>query len=594
MGGIAFAAPAWLGLAAAGFAGALLMAWAGRRRATTIRSFGREGVTASSWRAALFALVVAGLALAAARPQWGKAEATLPRRAVDVVYVVDVSRSMGASDVAPTRLAAAKEAIASSFLELRDVRVGLVVFAGTARVRFPLTTDVGAAAAIVRMLEPGQMIVGPGTSVAAGIDEAVGLFPPDAAAGRLVVIVSDGDDLGPAPVEALARLRASGADLLVVGVGTPEGAPVPVYDRQRGEWTLLRQADGTPVISRLDEGFLRSVAEFGGGRYVGSDLSLLPGAVRGRVAGLHAAQVESRTVQVPIERFHLFAGGSLALLVAGWFAEAVWRRWRKVLLAAAAVSALLVLGGCASQAHRLNEEGRDAYAAGDFEQAAERFREALAADPTNDQLALNLAAALHAAGRYDDAALAARRAASSPDPRIRALAHRFLGHHAFAQGRLEEALEELRQSLLEGPTADARHDYEVVYALLHGNREPQPPTPSPTATPAPPTPGQGGTPSPPQGDGATPMPGGGSPQPGGQGTPQPGGQTGPGSDRPPSDAQLADRIAAIDREVAAILDAAAGQLSPGDVERILDLLAERERLSALRGILSGAADPNDY
>jgi len=592
--GFGFAAPAWLSLASVGIIAAALLGWSARQRAAAAKRFGQEGNSAAGWAgAAVLALAVAGLALAAARPQWGVAEATLPRRGVDVVYVVDVSRSMGAEDVSPSRMAAATEAIAASFLELRDVRVGLVVFAGTARVRFPLTTDLRAAAAIVRMLEPGQVLVGPGTSVAAGIEEALSLFPPESESGRLVVIVTDGDDLGPAPAEALARLRAAGAELLVAGVGTPEGGTVPVFDRQRGEWVPLREADGTPVITRLDEAFLASVAALGGGGYIGADLSLLPGAVRGRVASLEAAVVETRTVRIPIERFHLFAWGVLGLLAAAWTVEGLRSRWRRVALALTAVATLIVVAGCASEAHRLNEAGRDAFAAGDFELAAQRFREALEADPANDQLALNLAAALHAAGRFEEAALAARRAAGSPDEGIRAEAHRFLGHHAFARGQLVQALAELRQSLVERPTDAARHDYEVVYALLRGQQEPPP---APTPPPAGATPGAGASPTPQPGtSGPTPGTGGGSPQPDGQATPQPGGgATESGSERPSSEAQLADRIAAIDREVAAIIDAAGGELSPEDVERILELLAERERLSALRGAFSGATDPNDY
>ncbi len=591
--GFGFAAPAWLALAPLGLAAAALLVWSAGRRSAAARQFGQErGSAGGKARAAVLAQAVAGLALAAARPQWGMAEATLPRRGVDVVYVVDVSRSMGAADVPPSRMEAAREAIAASFLELRDVRVGLVVFAGTARVRFPLTTDLSAAAAIVRMLEPGQVLVGPGTSVAAGIDEALSLFPPESEAGRLVVIVTDGDDLGPAPAEALARLRSAGAELLVAGVGTPEGSTVPVFDRQRGEWVPLRQADGTPVITRLDEAFLASVAELGGGRYIGADLSLLPSAVRGRAASLVAAEVETRTLRVPIERFHLFAWGALALLALAWAAEGLRGRWRRAALAATAAATLIVAAACVSEAHRLNEAGRDAFADGKYALAAERFREALEADPGNDRLALNLAAALHAAGRFEEAALAARRAAGSTDQSIRAEAHRFLGHHAFARGQLAQALAELRQSLIERPTDAARHDYEVVYALLRGQEAPQP---SPTPAPAGGTPQPGASPTPQPGmSGPTPGPGDGSPQAGGQATPQPGSAAEPGSGRPSSEAQIADRIAAIDREVAAILDAAGGELSPEDVERILDLLAERERLSALRGSLSGAADPNDY
>lgn len=586
-----FAAPWWLALSGLAVVGAWL-AWQGaRRRAAAARAFVRHPRRGPEWATgALVALAVAGASVAAARPQWGTVEAELPRRAVDIVYVVDVSRSMGASDVRPSRMAAAKEAVAASFERLRDVRVGLVVFAGTARTRFPLTADLAAAAAIVRSLEPGQVIVGPGTSVAAGLEQALALFPEGSEAGRLVVLVTDGDDLGPEPAGALAALRAAGVELLVAGVGTPEGGEVPVYDRRLGEWTTLREPDGTPVVTQLDERFLASVANLGGGEYVGAELSLLPTAVRARAATLRTAEVERRTLRFPVERFHLFAASALGLLLALWASEGVLRRWRRTALLLALLPALLAGAACASTAHRLNEEGVEAFAAGEYERAVDRFRAALAEDPTNDRLALNLAAALHAAGRYDEATLAARRAANAPDPEIRALAQLFLGHHAFAQGSLEDALEALKRSLLERPSDQARHDFEVVYALL---RTPESGSSAPTRTPtASPSPGGSPTPTTQTED----SPGGGGPgtpqpQPGGTATPAPGGG---GQALPSGEAAIADRIAAIDREVAAILEAAAGNLTASDVERILDLLAERERLGALRGALGGAADPNDY
>lgn len=595
MDGFALAAPWWLALAVAGGAAAALVVWATGARAHAAQQFGRGYVRGRSWAMGfVIALTLAGMALAAARPQWGTSATTLPRRGVDVVYVVDVSHSMGATDVSPTRMAAAREAIIASFGSLRDVRVGLVIFAGTARVRFPLTTDLRAAASIVRMLEPGQVVVGPGTSVAAGLEAAQSLFASDSGAGRLVVLVTDGDDLGPPPRDQLEALRAREVALLVVGVGTPTGSPVPVVDRQRGEWTVLRRPNGSPVVTRLDERFLAEVATIGGGQYLGAELDRLPAAVRARVASLAAADVETRTVRVPIERFHLFVWGALALLLGAWVVGGVQRRWPGAALALAVVPLLVIGAACTSEARRLNEAGRDAFAAGEYDLAAERFREALAAEPANDRLALNLAAALHAAGRYDEAALAARRAANSPDEETRALAHRFLGHHAFAQGRLEEALAELRRSLIVRPTEDARHDYEVVYALLRGRREPStsPPSPTAEATAAPPptpTVAPETEPSP-----STPGSGGENAQPGAGSTPQPGGGADQGGERPPTDAQIGDRIAAIDREIAAILEETGGQLSDDDVLRILDLLAERERLSALRGIRPGTADPNDY
>jgi len=185
---------------------------------------------------------------------------------------------------------------------------------------------------------------------------------------------------------------------------------------------------------------------------------------------------------------------------------------------------MFLLSGCATGAYQANEAGREALQQGDAGLAIEKFLEVQVDRPDDPEVAMNLAAAYHAAGRFDEAIFSARRALVSNSPAIRARAYASIGHHQFSAERLPEALEAFRRALLEVPTDESRHDYEVVLRLLY------PPAPPPeTATPTP-GPGDqpGGSPTQP-GPQATPSPGGNGQN--GNGTPSPGSGT-PGAGTP--------------------------------------------------------------
>ncbi|GIW13593.1 MAG: hypothetical protein KatS3mg062_1032 [Tepidiforma sp.] len=571
---------------------------------------------ASSAAALLFALAAAFAIVAASQPRWGTRISQVPRTGADLVIVIDVSRSMDVPDVPPSRLAAAKTVALKSIDRLAGDRVGLVIFAGSARVRFPLTTDTAAAARVIQALETGTVLVDGGTDVAGGLQHALDILADDSSAGRLVLLLTDGDNLGGDVTAAAARYRESGIELLVAGVGTPEGGIVPAIDPITGRTGPRLDAAGQPITSRLDEPFLRALAAAAGGRYLGTDLALVPGVVEGRVRALERARLDERTTTLPVERYQLFAAAALACLTLG----SAWERFRPrrpaALFAASALSLLLL--ACASPAYEANERGRAALEQGDAEAAIEAFLAAQVERPHDPDITLNLAAAYHAAGRYEDAIRAARRALESNDPAVRARAFASIGHHQFEAGRLQEALSAFRDALIIDPSDDAsRHDFEVILRLLYPQPTPAP-SPSPGPSPSPdtsPSPGAspGASPDPAGTPGASPGPAG---TPGGDATPGPGGATpvpGPGGQSPvpatpspgaspgatgtpspgsggatgPTIAELNRQIDAIDRQVQQLLLEAGEQPTPAQALQILELLAERSRLAQLRDALSG-------
>lgn len=561
----------------------------GQRRAGALS---RQHTRVAPAMAVCFALAGVALIVAAAQPRWGTNEAFVPREGAEIVIVLDVSRSMAAEDVAPNRLAAAKAALTATLDRLGGERVALVIFAGDARVRFPLTTDFAAAEQVISSVETGAIIVDGGTSASQGLDVALTAFGDEPnGAGRLIVLISDGDDLGDDPAGAAMRVRDAGVGLLVAGAGTVEGGHIPVYDRTQGGMIDKLDANGEPLVSTLNEPFLRALAVAAGGQYLGSNLGAVAGAVDGRVAALARARFDEQAQQIPIERFQWFAAAALALVVAGTVVEHLPRPSRRqTYVLAGALVALIALSSCASEAYQLNEDGRAALAAGDYDRAVALFQEAQAEEPANTDVTLNLAAALHAAGRFDEANQAARRALLSGSASVRGRAQASIGHHRYALGDTTGALDAFRRALVENPGDDAsRHDYEVLLRLLTAPPPEETPPATPTPAPGDPTePGgtDSGTPGPdgePPGEG-TPGPEPGDPAPG-EGTPMPG---------PNSPLEVEQQLAGLDAQIAELIERAGEQPSTAEALEILELLAERARVAGTRDALRGGGDPNDY
>ena len=472
--------------------------------------------------------------------------------------------------------------MADAFRALSGDRAALIVFAGDARVRFPLTRDLDAAAAVVESVWGGALLLERGTSAAAGLALTRELLDDgDGRAGGLVLLVSDGDDLGGDPVASAAALADAGIALLVAGAGTPAGGAVPVFDSVSGERSVLTDAGGAPVVSRLGEARLRAIAEAAGGRYLGADPATVPGAVRARIAALDGGERGLTEASLPVERFQWFAAAALALALLGTAIE--WRvpfRWRGGMALALAAALALLASACATAAHDLNERAREALAAGDVDAAVALLYEARAEAPADGRIALNLAAALHRAGRHEEGARAARLAAAHRDAAIAAAGHASLGRHLFALGTLEASLEAFREALLLAPEDDvARRDYEVVLRLL------RPPPPA-AAAPAP----SDGDGEPPDGEESPDPP---APQPGAGADGASGGGGADGGEGL-APAELEARLAALNARVAELRAEAGETLGAEEALAILDLLAERARLAAANAVRARWSDPGDY
>ncbi len=265
--------------------------------------------------------------LALARPQWGVRLEAFRRRGVDVIVALDTSYSMNAEDVAPNRLIKGKSEVKTLISKLKDDRIGLVAFAGTAVVLCPLTLDYGAVSLFLDSIDT-ETVPEPGTSLAAAIDTATTSFIPRERKYQVLILFTDGEDLEGQVESAIRKAKEGGVIIYAVGIGTPEGKPIPVRD-QKGDIVEYRRApDGQIVVSRLDERSLAQVATATGGRYFrATTAENETDALYEDISKLEKKDLESKLFQNFEDRYQYpLAVAVLFLGLEAWTSER--RRWR--------------------------------------------------------------------------------------------------------------------------------------------------------------------------------------------------------------------------------------------------------------------------
>lgn len=432
-------------------------------------------------KAVLLLVALSFLALAAARPWWGMEEVTVRREGIDLVIVLDVSLSMQAQDVKPSRFARAQDEVALLLDQLVGNRVGLVFFASSATLRTPLTSDLQAVKQLIARAPEDAAFLSPGSSLAEGIKAAQALLKESKTAGRAILIVSDGEDFSGGAVEAATAAREAGLAVYTAGVGTAEGGVMPVRGPGGQQSVKLDPRTNQPAVTRANAALLRTVAQAGGGRFINlneassgltglavdfSRMELTPFAEGGR--------------QRPIERFQWFALAALGLLVVELLlperrplprtAPVTARRRR---LAFVPFWLFALIAGCtAATVYKLNEEGNQAFWAGDFPAALRAYREAQQERPDLRELNYNAGNALHRMGDFERAIEESRRATDSDRPALRSQAYYNLGNHYYRQDKLREAFEAYRSALIHDPNdEDAKVNLEIVLRRMQGQQQ---------------------------------------------------------------------------------------------------------------------------
>jgi Ca-activated chloride channel homolog len=213
----------------------------------------------------LWSLAWVLIVLGMADPQTGSKLEKIKRKGVDMVFALDVSNSMLAQDVTPNRLERAKQAIVHLLGKLENDRVGLVAFAGKAYTQMPLTTDYSATRLFLSNINPGMIPV-QGTAIGDAIETAANGFG-NTKQSKAIVIITDGENFEDNAVEAARAAAGKGIRVYTIGIGLPEGAPIPVYSGNT-QIGYKKDASGITVITRLNEAMLQEIAAAGKGLFV--------------------------------------------------------------------------------------------------------------------------------------------------------------------------------------------------------------------------------------------------------------------------------------------------------------------------------------
>lgn len=508
------------------------LGWVWRSRALAALGAGGAAlgwVSAARAAQALLALgVLVLLVFAAAGPRIGFDWEQRRMEGVSLVAVLDVSRSMDAQDVSPSRMERARREL----LDLADLlggdAVGLVLFAEGAWVRIPLTVDYDTFRWAVKD-SSSDTIRAQGTALSGAIDAAVEMLARAPGAGKGVLVVSDGEvhEEDGAVDQAVERARAAGVRIYALGVGEPAGAPVPL-----AEGGFKKDAGGQVVLSRLDEGRLRSLAAATSGAYVRAVPSdedvraIYLGEIRQK---LEAAERGVRREQVWRERYMWPAGLALGLMV---LSAALGIGLRPRLGVLVLVGLLLPATARAG----VEEDAWAAYAAQRWEEAAEKLAQARLDDPEDHRLTRALGTALYQAGRFREAeGIFAQAAAGGRDEEARARDLFNAGHAAYRAGALDRAARHFGEAAQADPDLPAaKQNADAVAREIQARRQPPsdpppepaegdspPPGQEPPAGEQPPAqapPGGEGQPPPPEGQPESAPPGEGPPE----GEPPPG------------------------------------------------------------------------
>lgn len=288
--------------------------------------FGNEQVIASlmpnvskvrpHFKFGLIAFALVMLTFALAQPQFGIKVESTKTMGVEAMFVLDVSNSMRATDVTPSRLENAKMMLSKLIDNMPDDKVGLIIFAGDAFMQMPITADNVSAKMFMSTISPGSVPV-PGTAIGTALDLAIRSFgDPNADVGRTIVVLTDGENHEDDAVAAAKEARENGITVNVVGFGSPAGAPIPVA----GSMDHWRDAQGNVVVTKLNEDMCKQVAAAGGGIYVraGNSNSALR-ALNGEIEKMQKGEMETSAFSNFDEKFYIFAWIALVLLIGEFF-----------------------------------------------------------------------------------------------------------------------------------------------------------------------------------------------------------------------------------------------------------------------------------
>jgi len=408
-----------------------------------------------------FLLVV----LALAQPQWGEEKKRIERKGVDLIFLLDVSASMLAEDIKPSRVRKAKFEIEAFVKELRGHRIGLLTFAGSSFMQTPLTLDYSAFLIFLSGVDVGH-VPDPGTSLGAAIERAVSAFSDEKGMQKALIVFSDGEDHAAQIDSAIALAKQRNVRIYCIGTATGEGAPIPLKNESGVQTAVKKDRSGNIVITKLDRAVLSKVATETGGIY----LPATPGErevdlILKHLASLGEKKLEDRIVTEKEDHYQIFVFIALVLLIL----EMLVRRGRSERINVLPVFffVFIIHSGFISTPQSKVEEGNKNFEEKKYQSAIEKYREVQVKNPDDPAVAYNLATSLYKTDQYQESAAHLKKSmetsAKAQDKALQAKIAYNYGNALFRLGDYEGAVEAYKKALEFNPQdQDSKYNLEFI------------------------------------------------------------------------------------------------------------------------------------
>ena len=449
-----------------------------RKQAKRLRLFGEPALLrrltpdVSRWRPTVkFWLIETALALLivmVARPQMGTRISNEKRTGIEAIIAMDISNSMLAEDVAPSRLDRTKMMVENLVDNFTDDKIGLIVFAGDAFVQLPITSDYVSAKMFLSDIDP-SLIATQGTDIATAINMAASSFTQQQGVGKAIIVVTDGEDHEGGALEAAKAAKKKGMRVYVLGVGSPDGAPIPM-----GQGDYMKDKTGNTVMTRLNEDMCRQIAEAGGGAYihVGNN-SNAQQQLDNELSKLSKKEMQSTLYSDYDEQFQAFGVIALLLLIIevclfdrkNPIAKRIniFGRRRRSVVSMLLLTMVATSAFAQSDDRQSIRKGNKLFRSEQYDQAEVAYRKAIEKNQRNPQAHYNLGNSLMAQKKDSAAIQSLQKAAELETSKIRkAMAYHNMGVVCQQHKMYGEAIEAYKSALRLNPKDDTtRYNLEL-------------------------------------------------------------------------------------------------------------------------------------
>ncbi|MCX6174093.1 MAG: VWA domain-containing protein [Ignavibacteriales bacterium] len=273
----------------------------------------------------LFAILLIIVALA--NPQVGTKIEEVKQIGIEVYILLDVSRSMGAEDIKPSRLEKAKFEIAKLIQKLQGDKIGLIIFAGQAYVQFPLTSDYAAANLFLNAVDFNS-VPQPGTAIGPALDLALKSFRYDDNTKKTIVVITDGEDHEGNIDAALDEAKSKDVSIYTIGFGSSAGVPIPIYDDSGVQRGYKKDNQGNIVLTKLDEAILKTISEKTNGKYYrGTNTEDELDAIYNDLAKIQQSEYGTKRITEYEDRFYYFLIPAIMILLGEFFISSNKSKW---------------------------------------------------------------------------------------------------------------------------------------------------------------------------------------------------------------------------------------------------------------------------